>query len=65
MNDRKLNIHVEPRRADTYFASRMTAPHRCYFGSAGRCSCGKHREPMGATGISPSATAREHMSVEL
>jgi len=61
----KTTTHTIPRRTDTYLASRMNAPHRCYFGSAGRCSCGKHRDPMGASGISPMATANEHLAVEL
>jgi len=61
----KTTTYVEPRRTDTYLASRTTAPHRCYFGSAGRCSCGKHREPMGASGISPMATANECLAFEL
>lgn len=66
MNDRKLTTHVEPRKADTYFASRTTAPtHRCYFGGSNRCSCGKHRAPMTVSGIAPLATSREHLAVEL
>jgi len=65
MNDRNLTTHVEPRRADTYFSSRVTAQHRCYFGGSNRCSCGKHREPMTVSGLAPQSTAREHLSVEL
>lgn len=68
MDSKKFITSVEPRRVDTYFASRTTAPtHRCYFGGSNRCSCGKHRDPMGVTGIvskiSPTGTAREHLSV--
>jgi len=68
MNDRKLTTHVAPRRTDTYFASRMNAPtHRCYFGGANRCACGKHRDPAGVSGImadiAPTGTPQEHLSV--
>jgi hypothetical protein len=65
MDDRKFTTYVEPRRTDTYFASRATAPHRCWFGGSNRCSCGKHRDPMGVSGILPLATAREHLAVDL
>jgi hypothetical protein len=66
MNDRSGNTaHTIPRQPDTYLHSRTNAPHRCYFGSAGRCSCGKHRDPMGVSGISPMATADECLAFEL
>ena len=66
MNDRKLTTHVEPRKTDTYLASRTTAPtHRCYFGGSNRCACGKHREPAFATGISMTGTHKERLSIDL
>jgi hypothetical protein len=66
MDDRKFTTYVEPRRVDTYFASRTTSSaHRCYFGGSNRCSCGKHREPAFATGISATGTDKERLSIEL
>ena len=65
----KINIHVSTRKADTYLSSRTTEPHRCYFGGSNQCICGKHRDPMGVSGImadiAPTGTPREHLSVEL
>ena len=66
MDDRiKFTTHLISRQPETYLHSRVTAPHKCYFGGSNRCSCGKHRDPMGATGISPMATDRERLDISL
>lgn len=66
MDDRyKLTTHLVSRQPETYLHSRTTEVHRCYFGSAGHCSCGKHRAPACASGISALATDRERLAVEL
>jgi hypothetical protein len=64
----KLDAKNFPRRHDTYLSSMPGPNHRCYFGGSNRCSCGKHRDPAGVSGImadiAPNGTAREHLAVE-
>jgi len=61
----KFTTHLVSRQPETYLHSRVTAPHKCYFGGSNRCSCGKHREPAFATGIAVTGTDAERLAIEL
>ena len=42
-----------------------SAPHRCSYGSTGRCPCGLHRTPERAVGVVALSSDRERLSIEL